>query len=141
VGHSNTSIHPRGAAVRTPRYLYAEYDYTDGGRDVELYDLASDLYQLASRHDDAAFAERRAELAALLQHPQERLTHPGTSRQNPLVYRSALARRYRQPKSAQEPGHQSSPGLPMASLNGSSSRKAHKAARLGGRDLRHWGIR
>ena len=67
VGHSNTSIHPRGAAVRTSQHMYAEYDYADGGRDVELYDLATDPHQLASRHDDPGYAGRRAELAGLLQ--------------------------------------------------------------------------
>jgi N-acetylglucosamine-6-sulfatase len=50
------------AAIRTPRYLYAEY--VNG--DVELYDLALDPDQLDSKHADPAYAETRAELARRL---------------------------------------------------------------------------
>jgi N-acetylglucosamine-6-sulfatase len=57
---------PRGAAVRTPRFLYAEYDYPDGGHDVELYDMREDPHQLDSRHHDPAYADARADLARLL---------------------------------------------------------------------------
>ena len=41
-------------AVRTERYVYAEYTIT-GER--ELYDLQRDPYQLRSRHDDPAYAD------------------------------------------------------------------------------------
>jgi N-acetylglucosamine-6-sulfatase len=47
------------SAIRTPRYLYAEY--WNGER--ELYDLSVDRHQLESRHDDPAYAAVQAELA------------------------------------------------------------------------------
>lgn len=50
------------AAVRTDRYLYAEHE--TGER--ELYDLLEDPYQLASRHDDPAYAAVRTDLATRL---------------------------------------------------------------------------
>ncbi len=49
-------------AVRTERYLYAEYD--TGER--ELYDLQTDPDELQSRHDDPAYASIEAELARRL---------------------------------------------------------------------------
>ncbi len=57
---------PAGAnaftAIRTLRYLYAEY----GNGEKELYDLASDPYELQSRHADPAYAPVQAQLAARL---------------------------------------------------------------------------
>jgi len=59
---------PRGdgsrwyAAVRTPRFLYVEHSTSE----LELYDLQLDPYQLRSRHNDAAYLEVRAALAAEL---------------------------------------------------------------------------
>ena len=50
------------AAIRTPRYLYAEY----GNGDRELYDLARDPHELDSRHADPAYTAARAELARRL---------------------------------------------------------------------------
>jgi N-acetylglucosamine-6-sulfatase len=47
------------AAIRTPRYLYAEY--WNGER--ELYDLRLDRHELASRHDDPVYASVKADLA------------------------------------------------------------------------------
>lgn len=55
--------HGRFVGVRTPRYMYAEYD--DGDR--ELYDLDRDPQQLHSVHDDARYAQVRARLSSLLQ--------------------------------------------------------------------------
>ncbi len=49
---------PEFAAVRTPRYVWAEY--TEGGR--ELYDLERDKFELKSRHDDPSYADERSEL-------------------------------------------------------------------------------
>jgi N-acetylglucosamine-6-sulfatase len=49
-------------AIRTPRYLYAEY--TNGDR--ELYDLVRDPNELRSRHADPSLAPLRAELARRL---------------------------------------------------------------------------
>jgi N-acetylglucosamine-6-sulfatase len=49
-------------AVRTTRYVYAEY--ADGER--ELYDLAKDPFELQSRHADPAYAAIRARLARRL---------------------------------------------------------------------------
>ncbi len=57
---SATANHYR--AVRTDRYVYAEYGV--GAR--ELYDLQIDPYELQSRHADPAFASRHQRLAALL---------------------------------------------------------------------------
>jgi N-acetylglucosamine-6-sulfatase len=51
------------AAIRTYRYLYAEY--TTGER--ELYDLERDPHQLGSLHDDPAYEPVRAQLARRLQ--------------------------------------------------------------------------
>ncbi len=53
---------PRYRAVRTQRYVYAEYPNGEN----ELYDLATDPFQLTSRHQDSAYAERRRALADLL---------------------------------------------------------------------------
>jgi N-acetylglucosamine-6-sulfatase len=53
----------RYRAVRTDRYLYAEYGST-GER--ELYDLQTDPYELQSLHADPAYARVRSRLAALL---------------------------------------------------------------------------
>jgi N-acetylglucosamine-6-sulfatase len=54
-------------AVRTRRYLWVEYlPGTPNSRERELYDLAADPWQLQSRHEDAAYAEVRAALAARL---------------------------------------------------------------------------
>jgi N-acetylglucosamine-6-sulfatase len=50
------------AALRTPRYLYAEY--SNGER--ELYDLMRDPYQLTSLHADPAHQRVRTRLAARL---------------------------------------------------------------------------
>lgn len=47
------------AAIRTERYVYVEY--TSGER--ELYDLATDPYQLVSRHLSPAYAAVMAQLA------------------------------------------------------------------------------
>jgi arylsulfatase A-like enzyme len=49
------------SAVRTPRYVYAE-----SGAERELYDLASDPFELGSRHNDPSLARVRAELDSLL---------------------------------------------------------------------------
>ncbi len=48
-------------AIRTERYLYAEYPASK-----ELYDLRKDPFQLVSRHADPAYASVRAQLAAHL---------------------------------------------------------------------------
>jgi N-acetylglucosamine-6-sulfatase len=53
---------PQYSAIRTPRYVYAEY----ANGDRELYDLAADPHQLASRHADAGASEIRTELARRL---------------------------------------------------------------------------
>jgi arylsulfatase A-like enzyme len=49
-------------AVRTDRYLYAEY----GTGERELYDLRSDPFELVSRHNDPSLAAVRAKLDAAL---------------------------------------------------------------------------
>jgi arylsulfatase A-like enzyme len=49
-------------AVRTPRYVYAEY----GSGERELYDLQEDPDELNSRHDDPEYLEVRLELARRL---------------------------------------------------------------------------
>jgi len=49
-------------AVRTPRYLYAEY----ANGEHELYDLATDPNELNSRHGDPALASVRERLARIL---------------------------------------------------------------------------
>jgi N-acetylglucosamine-6-sulfatase len=49
-------------AVRTDRYVYAEY----GTGEMELYDLATDPYELQSRHNDPALAPVRGALDRLL---------------------------------------------------------------------------
>ncbi|MGH3327642.1 MAG: sulfatase family protein [Streptomycetales bacterium] len=57
----------RYAAVRTPRYFYAEYHYQNGKpRGAELYDMRRDPHQLRSRHADQAYAAIRARLAGQL---------------------------------------------------------------------------
>src|SRR5438874_6745471 len=48
--------------IRTLRYKYAEY----ANGDRELYDLRADPYELQSQHGNAAFAARKASLAARL---------------------------------------------------------------------------
>jgi N-acetylglucosamine-6-sulfatase len=53
---------PRYRAVRTHRYLYAERPTGE----AELYDLASDPYQLESKHADPAYAGVRLALSRLL---------------------------------------------------------------------------
>jgi len=53
---------PGYAAIHTPRYVYAEY--VTGER--ELYDLFVDRDELASKHDDPAYARVRSDLAARL---------------------------------------------------------------------------
>jgi arylsulfatase A-like enzyme len=50
---------PGLAAIRTERYLYAEYDTGE----QELYDLQRDPFELRSRHLAPAYAARRAQLA------------------------------------------------------------------------------
>jgi N-acetylglucosamine-6-sulfatase len=50
------------AAVRTPRYIYAEY----ATGETELYDLENDPDQLQSLHADPAFDQVKGALAALL---------------------------------------------------------------------------
>jgi N-acetylglucosamine-6-sulfatase len=57
----------RYRAVRTDRYLYAEY----GAGDRELYDLKADPWELESRHADPGFTARRGRLASLLHRLQE----------------------------------------------------------------------
>jgi len=53
---------PTYAAIHTPRYVYAEHN--TGER--ELYDLASDPYELASLHENPAYAQVRSDLARRL---------------------------------------------------------------------------
>jgi arylsulfatase A-like enzyme len=53
---------PRLAAIRTHRYIYAQYK--TGER--ELYDLRRDPFELHSRHKDPGYASIEAELAARL---------------------------------------------------------------------------
>jgi arylsulfatase A-like enzyme len=50
---------PTFEAIRTPRYMYAEY--RGGGK--ELYDLAKDPFELQSRHDAPAYAAVKSLLA------------------------------------------------------------------------------
>jgi arylsulfatase A-like enzyme len=54
--------HPPFKAVRTQRYMYAEY--ATGER--ELYDLNRDPFELESRHEDPAYAGVRNKLAGRL---------------------------------------------------------------------------
>jgi N-acetylglucosamine-6-sulfatase len=54
---------PKFKAIRTERYMYAEH-YTG---EKELYDLNKDPFELVSRHNDAAYASVRKQLAAELQ--------------------------------------------------------------------------
>jgi N-acetylglucosamine-6-sulfatase len=51
------------AGIRSGRYLYADYQYRDGGGDAELYDLAEDPYQRTNRAQDPSYADIREELA------------------------------------------------------------------------------
>lgn len=53
---------PTYAAIHTPRYVYVEHN--TGER--ELYDLETDPYQLASAHDNPAYAQIRSDLARRL---------------------------------------------------------------------------
>ncbi len=50
---------PTFEAIRTARYMYAEY----GGGGKELYDLAKDPFELQSRHDAPAYATVESVLA------------------------------------------------------------------------------
>jgi arylsulfatase A-like enzyme len=50
---------PTFEAIRTPRYMYAEY--RGGGK--ELYDLAKDPFELQSRHDAPVYAAVKSVLA------------------------------------------------------------------------------
>jgi N-acetylglucosamine-6-sulfatase len=50
------------AAIRTDRYLYAEY----ANGDRELYDLARDPNELTSLHADPAYTATRKQLAKKL---------------------------------------------------------------------------
>jgi arylsulfatase A-like enzyme len=50
---------PSLEAIRTPRYMYAEYH----NGDRELYDLKRDPYELQSRHRDPAYSSVETELA------------------------------------------------------------------------------
>ncbi len=54
---------PTFAAIRTERYMYAEY--RTGER--ELYDLANDPFELVSRHNGPTYASVRQRLATELQ--------------------------------------------------------------------------
>jgi arylsulfatase A-like enzyme len=64
----DNTVPPTLAAVRTPQYKYIEYDDPDPtiDDDVELYDLASDPYELQNRHGDPAYAGVEAQLATRL---------------------------------------------------------------------------
>jgi len=53
---------PTYAAIHTPRYVYVEHN--TGER--ELYDLKTDPYELASAHDNPAYAQIRSDLARRL---------------------------------------------------------------------------
>ena len=53
---------PGFEAIRTMRYVYAEYD--NGQK--ELYDLQNDPFELQSRHNDPAYASVKADLASRL---------------------------------------------------------------------------
>jgi hypothetical protein len=50
-------------AIRTPQHLYASY----AGGDQELYDLATDPYELTSLHRDPTHAPLVAELSLRLE--------------------------------------------------------------------------
>ena len=54
---------PTFKAIRTERYLYAEYSTGE----KELYDLKNDPYELQSRDRAPAYARTRSQLAARLQ--------------------------------------------------------------------------
>jgi arylsulfatase A-like enzyme len=58
-GHGFQDHQPGFDAIRTERYMYAEYN--TGER--ELYDLQTDPFELQSRHDDPAYASVEAQLA------------------------------------------------------------------------------
>jgi arylsulfatase A-like enzyme len=58
-GTGLTWLSPPFAAIRTQRYLYAEY--TNGER--ELYDMANDPFELSSRHNSPAYGSVKAKLA------------------------------------------------------------------------------
>ena len=57
---------PSLMAIRTERYMYAEYNTGE----KELYDLQNDPFELQSRHDSPAYASVQAQLAARLHTPQ-----------------------------------------------------------------------
>jgi arylsulfatase A-like enzyme len=61
-GYGEGKDKPPFAAVRDPRWFYAEY--RNGDR--ELYDLQNDPYQLRSLHADPAFESVRRDLAGRL---------------------------------------------------------------------------
>lgn len=56
----------RYGALRTPTWLYAEYRYTDGSRDFEMYDLSHDPNELRSLAYSSAYKKRKARLAERL---------------------------------------------------------------------------
>ncbi len=59
---------PVYAALRSPEHLYVEYDYPDGRREQELYDLTRDPFELeniASTADAALLSALSAKLNAL----------------------------------------------------------------------------
>lgn len=51
-------------AIITQRYTYVEYDNATGEK--ELYDRASDRYELESKHADPAYADTTAALSSQL---------------------------------------------------------------------------
>jgi arylsulfatase A-like enzyme len=61
-GYGEGKDKPPFAAVRDPRWFYAEY--RNGDR--ELYDLQNDPFELRSLHADPAFAAARQDLARRL---------------------------------------------------------------------------
>jgi N-acetylglucosamine-6-sulfatase len=61
-GPGGGALNPVYHAIRTPRYVYVEYDTGDR----ELYDLQVDPYELDNRASDPAMAPVRTELAAKL---------------------------------------------------------------------------
>ena len=63
----NEGIQSRFKAVRTNRFLFAEHMYSDGSAsEKELFDLATDPYELQSRHSDSVYASVMASLQNIL---------------------------------------------------------------------------
>jgi N-acetylglucosamine-6-sulfatase len=62
LGRRNRARNQTFTAIRTPRYVYAEY----GNGERELYDLAVDPDELVSSHADPAYAAVRDDLARRL---------------------------------------------------------------------------